>query len=41
VAKGPRVGRILAKVLADHLEGAAPDRERQLELARRYAMEGD
>lgn len=39
VASGPRVGRILARVLTDCLEGDAPDQESQLALARRYAHE--
>ncbi|MFZ5823678.1 MAG: CBS domain-containing protein [Bacillota bacterium] len=39
VPPGPRVGRILARVLADCLEGHAPDREAQMALARRYAHE--
>lgn len=39
VSPGPRVGQILARVLADRLEGQAPDRETQMALARRYARE--
>ncbi|MFZ5817440.1 MAG: CBS domain-containing protein [Bacillota bacterium] len=39
VEPGPRVGRILARVLADALDGHAPDRSTQLALARRYATE--
>jgi tRNA nucleotidyltransferase (CCA-adding enzyme) len=36
---GPRIGRILARVLSDRLEGQVPDAESQLTLALRYAHE--
>lgn len=39
VTAGPVVGRALARVLADRLDGAAPDRASQLALALRYAFE--
>lgn len=39
VPPGPRIGRILERVLAARLTGAAPDRASQLELARRYAAQ--
>jgi tRNA nucleotidyltransferase (CCA-adding enzyme) len=39
VAAGPRIGRALARVLSDQLDGLAPDRETQLSLALRYARE--
>ncbi|MBY6277132.1 hypothetical protein, partial [Symbiobacterium thermophilum] len=39
VPPGPQVGRILQRVLAARLSGAAPDRAAQLELARRYAAQ--
>jgi hypothetical protein len=39
VAAGPRIGRALARVLSDLLDGLAPDRETQLSLALRYARE--
>jgi tRNA nucleotidyltransferase (CCA-adding enzyme) len=39
VPAGPAIGRALALVLADRLDGAAPDRASQLSLALRYAYE--
>lgn len=36
---GPQIGRILARVLSDRLEGQVPDPESQLALALRYAHE--
>lgn len=39
VPMGPQIGRILTRVLADRLDGIAPDRESQLALALRYAHE--
>ncbi|MGE5674057.1 MAG: CBS domain-containing protein [Mycobacterium leprae] len=41
IPAGPRVGRLLARVKADRLDGRAPDRKTQLELALRYANEED
>ncbi len=39
VPAGPRIGRILSRVLSDCLEGKAPDAASQLALALRYAAE--
>lgn len=39
VPEGPLVRTLLERVLADRLDGAAPDRETQLALALRYASE--
>lgn len=39
VPKGPAIGRALARVLAETLDGLAPDRETQLQRALRYANE--
>jgi tRNA nucleotidyltransferase (CCA-adding enzyme) len=41
VAAGPKIRRILAKVLSDRLDGQAPDREAQFARALRYAQEED
>ncbi len=38
--QGPAIRRALERVLADRLNGAAPDRETQLSLALRYIREG-
>jgi len=39
IGKGPAVGRALARVLYDRLDGLAPDRSSQLDRALRYANE--
>ncbi|HYF93448.1 MAG TPA: CBS domain-containing protein [Symbiobacteriaceae bacterium] len=39
VRAGPRIGRILTRVLRDRLDGRAPDRQSQMALALRYAKE--
>jgi tRNA nucleotidyltransferase (CCA-adding enzyme) len=41
IPAGPMIGRILARVLADRLDGQAPAREEQLARALRYAQEED
>ncbi|HWI61648.1 MAG TPA: CBS domain-containing protein [Symbiobacteriaceae bacterium] len=39
IPAGPAIGRILARLLSDRLDGLAPDRTTQLALALRYAKE--
>jgi len=41
VPAGPRIGRALARVLADRLDGLAAERETQMRLALAYAQEED